>query len=498
MHPVETAHGSVVGLDRGGIQVFRGVPFAASTGDHGRWRAPASPAPWQGEREAVSWAPAAPQPPSPLGIRAGAAQSEDCLALNVWTPSVHDSLPVMVWFHGGSFTGGTGATPWYSGTRLARRGVVVVTVNYRLGALGFLDLTEVAPDRWPDGANVGLLDQQAALGWVKENIEGFGGDPRRVTVFGESAGAMSTALHLVMPESSGLFQRAAMQSGALAHTRSPERSAEVAERLVAHVGGPDRLSRCAAEEIVAAQVAIAAEVPGPLPFMPTADGTHVPRHPLSALAGGSAAGIPIIIGTTRDEMRLFTTFDPTIGSADPQQLERRLRRLLDRHGASMDPADAVAVYRRRLGDDATLPQVMSAAMTDTEFRVPACELADRQSAHADVFTYLFQWASDAWDGQLGSCHALEIPFVFDNLEQPGVAMLVGQDPPIPLAQAMADAWIRFASGEPPDVIDDDGRESWTRHDVTGRPTMVFDHRSGMQRDPLGDERAIWMQAAAHA
>ena len=249
---------------------------------------------------------------------------------------------------------------------------------------------------------------------------------------------------------------------------------------------------------MAAQVAIGPDVAGPLPFMPTADGTHVPGHPLSALADGSAAGVPVIIGTTRDEMRLFTTFDPTVASTEPQKLERRIRTLLDRHAASIDPADVVALYRRRLGGDATLAQVVSTAMTDTEFRVPACQLADRQSAHAEVFTYLFQWASDAWDGQLGSCHALEIPFVFDNLGQPGVAMLVGQSPPGALAQAMADAWVRFAQGEPPDVTDGDGRRSWVPHDAVDRPTMVFDARSRMERDPLGDERSIWMQAAAHA
>ena len=154
MHSVETAYGFVSGLDRGAVQVFRGVPYAGSTAGDGRWRAPGPPTSWTSVRDAVSWAPAAPQPPSPLGLQAGAAQSEDCLALNVWTPSVHDSLPVMVWLHGGSFTGGTGATPWYSGTRLAQRGVVVVTVNYRIGALGFLDLSSVAPDRWPDAANL--------------------------------------------------------------------------------------------------------------------------------------------------------------------------------------------------------------------------------------------------------------------------------------------------------------------------------------------------------
>jgi para-nitrobenzyl esterase len=498
VHPVETAHGSVVGLDRGAVQVFRGVPYAGSTADGARWLRPASPVSWTGVRESVTWAPAAPQAPSPLGLQPGSAQSEDCLALNVWTPSVHESLPVMVWFHGGSFTGGTGATPWYSGTRLAQRGVVVVTVNYRLGALGFLDLSSVAPDRWPDAANAGLLDQQAALRWVKENIAGFGGDPDRITVFGESAGAMSTALHLVMPDSSGLFQRAVMQSGALAHSRSPEQSAEVAERLVARLGGPDRIAACPTEQIVAAQVAIAPDVPGPLPFMPTADGRNVPLDPLAAVAGGSAAGVPIIIGTTRDEMRLFTTFDPATASADPHQLERRIGSLIDRHGASIDPTELVEIYRRRLGADAPLAQVAGAAMTDTEFRVPACELADRQAAHADVYTYLFQWASDAWDGQLGSCHALEIPFVFDNLAQPGVAMLVGQHPPASLAQAMADSWARFAIGGPPDVTDTDGRRSWARHEAVDRPTMVFDEHSRMQRDPLGDERAIWMRAAAHA
>lgn len=498
MHPVETAHGFVSGVDRGAVQVFRGIPFAGSTTGSGRWSAPAPPSPWTGVREAVSWAPAAPQPPSPLGIQAGATQGEDCLALNVWTPSVHESLPVMVWLHGGSFTGGTGATPWYSGTRLAQRGVVVVTVNYRLGALGFLDLASVAPDRWPDAANLGLLDQQAALRWVRENIAGFGGDPSRVTVFGESAGAMSAALHLVMPGSAGLFGRAIMQSGALAHTRSPERSADVAERLVTRLGGPDRAAACPTEQIVSAQIEMATEIPGPLPFMPTAEGVVVPTDPLGALGSGAAADVPVIVGTTRDEMRLFTAFDPATMAADADTLKRRLIRLLERHRALAGPDEVTETYRRRLGDRAELFEVVGAAMTDTEFRVPACELADRQAAHADVHTYLFEWASDAWGGRLGSCHALEIPFVFDNLAQPGVAMLVGEHPPPGLAQAMADAWVRFARGGPPDVTAPDGILAWYPHDAVQRPTMVFGESPRMQHDPLGDERSLWMQTAAHA
>jgi para-nitrobenzyl esterase len=498
VHSVETAHGLVSGLDRGAVQVFRGIPYAASTAGDARWRAPTPPSPWTGVYEATSWAPAAPQPPSPLGIQADAAQSEDCLALNVWTPSVHEVLPVMVWFHGGSFTGGTGATPWYSGTRLASRGVVVVTVNYRLGALGFLDLSSVAPDRWPDAANLGLLDQQAALRWVRENIARFGGDPRQITVFGESAGAMSTALHLVMPGSAGLFQRAVMQSGALAHTRSPERSTDVAERLVARLGGPDRLPSCPTEQIVAAQVETAPEISGPMPFMPTADGRVVPPDPLGALGSGAAAGVPVVIGTTRDEMRLFTAFEPATASAEPHALQRRIVQLLERRNASAGPDEVVETYRRRLGSRAELGDIVGAAMTDTEFRVPACELADRQSAHAEVFTYLFEWASEAWGGRLGSCHALEIPFVFDNLSQPGVAMLVGEHPPQVLAQAMADAWVRFARDGRPDVTGPDGVVSWTPHDAVERPTMVFGEPSRMQRDPLGQERDLWMQATAHS
>jgi para-nitrobenzyl esterase len=375
---------------------------------------------------------------------------------------------------------------------------VVVTVNYRIGALGFLDLSSAAPDRWPDAANLGLLDQQAALRWVRENIAGFGGDPDRVTVFGESAGAMSTALHLVMPGSAGLFGRAVMQSGALAHTRPPERSVDVAERLVARLGGPDRAASCPTEQIVAAQVETASEIPGPLAFMPTADGGVVPTDPLGALGSGVAADVPVIIGTTRDEMRLFTAFDPATASAASDALQRRIVRLLDRHGADVGPDQVVDTYRRRLGAQAELADIVGAAMTDTDFRVPACELADRQAAHAEVFTYLFEWASDAWGGRLGSCHALEIPFVFDNLAQPGVAMLVGEHPPPELAQAMADAWVRFAQGAPPDVMGPDGVQAWAPHDAVERPTMVFGDAVRMRQDPLGDERALWMQTAAHA
>ncbi len=498
MTTVETGDGLVEGITRGSTTVYRGIPYAASTAGSARWQAPEPRPPWTGVREATSWAPAAPQPPSPLGLRPGAAQSEDCLAVNVWTPSRNESLPVMVWFHGGGFTGGTGATPWYSGTRLAGRGVVVVTVNYRLGALGFLDLSGLAPDRWPHGANVGLLDQQAALRWVRDNIAGFGGDPDRVTIFGESAGAMSTALHLVMRSSTGLFDRAIMQSGALAHARSPERSREVADRLLARLGGRlDRLTSCSTEEVLAAQVAIAPEIRGPLPFMPTTDGQVVPTDPPGALAEGSAAGVPVIIGTTRDEARLFTAFDPDLVTDESISVER-FERLLDRHGATLGAEAVTDIYRRRLGPAATHVDLLSAAMTDTEFRVPAARLADLQSAHADVFTYLFTWSSDAWEGRLGSCHALEIPFVFDNLEQPGVAMLVGEQPPKDLARAMADGWVAFAAGRPLEVDGAVKRISWPRHDEASRPTMVFDTTPGIELDPLGEERAVWMQSGVVA
>uniref|UniRef100_A0AAU2JZA2 Carboxylic ester hydrolase n=1 Tax=Streptomyces sp. NBC_00049 TaxID=2903617 RepID=A0AAU2JZA2_9ACTN len=447
-----TRYGVVEGRTRAdGTAVFRGIPYAAPPVGALRFAAPAPPAPWDGVRDAGAYGPTAPKVPYPAPFAALLPDPEipgdDCLNLNVWTPAhvgeregVPGALPVMVWIHGGAHTRGSSAVPVYDGSAFARDGVVLVSVNFRLGVLGY--------GLFPDApANRGLLDQIAALEWVRDNIEAFGGDPERVTVFGESAGAISTGALLAAPRAAGLFAQAALQSGA--PEVLPRDKVRTMVRRMASLLKVDATAEAfaatALPTLLAAQAAVLRRssplVGGPA-FGLVTDPDTLPVDPLDALADDGVRGdVPLLLGWTREEYRLWLA--PTGGM-----------RLLDRLGPL-----ALALARARSGKDRASVQVLRTALpaagpaelagqllTDGLLRDPLRRLAGARRP-APSFVYEFGWPSGI--PGLGACHALELGFVFDTLDVPEALWLAGPGAPQALAEEMHAAWVRFAvTGDP--------------------------------------------------
>jgi len=486
---VKTNAGPVEGRVSDGIASFLGIPFAAPPFGANRFRPPQPPEPWTKARTAHEYGAVPPQPPYPEPFRHilgdSGSSGEDCLNLNVWTPDVGArDLPVMVWIPGGAFLRGSGAIPVYDGSRFARDGVVCVTINYRLGADGFLWLGDRS-------ANFGLLDQLAALRWVQDNIRAFGGDPGKVTVFGESAGAFSVASLIAIRESAGLFRRAILQSGAGHHVISTATAQLVGAMLCDRLGLPhtyEALATVPVDRFVEAQAALDLErVANPDPqiwrevattgmlFEPVIDGAILQERPIDTLTGGAGAGLELMVGTTTEEWRFFVVPTGVIGYIT----EDRVQRLASRQG--LDPANAVAGYQEA-DPGATAGDIYAALITDFSFRIPAIRLAEAQLRNGgDVHVYEFAWRSPMYGGRLGACHALEIGFVFDNLEHAGP--FVGDQPPQPVADEMHRAWVNFAStGDP----------GWPRYDLSRRPVMRFDAPGGaVVNDPGGSTRQLW-------
>lgn len=478
--------------------VFRGVPFAAAASGRLRFAAPRPPQPWDGVRAALSFGVAPPQERGAMSSLPGFAvgeTGEDCLSLNVWTPGLDDGRrPVMVWIPGGGFTMGSGSQQLYDGAALARRGgVVVVTLNYRLGAMGFLHGGGLHSPGVEVASNAGLLDQVAALRWVRDNITAFGGDPDQVTVFGESAGAMSVATLLAMPAARGLFRRAIAQSGAARHVAPAEEGAALARSLLAHLGlgdGPtESLADIPLDLLLAAQDACTAEYTKArrgLAWRPVIDGVVLPRPPCDAVADGDAAGVPLLIGTTADEWRLFGLGDPRSFDLDDTRLASRLEQAI---GAG---STEVLDFYRAAYPHASPSDLWFRIETDRTFRVPAALLALAQSKHqADTYCYLFTWQS-AITG-LGSCHGLEIPFVFGNLHQPGMAVFAGDSPEAHrLSDVVQDAWLTFARHGKPSHP---GLPAWVPYGGGRGPTMTLGETCELIEAPLEEERALWERAS---
>lgn len=493
---VETASGRVKGDFKRGAYRYKGIPYAAPPIGELRFAPPRPTPSWSEVRDATGRFPTAPQPLGGvdmlLGAADGPAQSEaDCLTLNVWTAAPDDARrPVMLWIHGGAFVSGTGLTPFYDGTNLASRGVVVVTINYRLGALGFLHLSDIGGEAFAGSGNAGLLDQAMALQWVHDNIEAFGGDPENVTIFGESAGAMSVGTQLALPASKGLFQRAIAQSGAASNVHDRDSAGSVAQQMLDMLGlepsQVDRLRELPIEALLEAQAQLSARTPisRGLPFMPTVDGATLPEPPLSALAEAAAPGVSVLTGTNRDELKLFTAMDPRLGSLADEGLAKRVSGFVRN-----DPEGLVEIYRSHM-PDAAPREVFEAIGTDAVFRMPAIALAETQSPQAPCWLYEFHQPSTAFGGMLGSAHAVEIPYVFDNLDSPGASMLTGvpTEEMRTLAATMADAWTAFARTGDPNAA---GLPKWDAYRGEGRTTMIFDAQTRSVADAAGPFRHAW-------
>jgi para-nitrobenzyl esterase len=489
MEPVvETDRGRVRGVVSGGVAAFKGIPYAAAPVGDLRFAAPAPAPAWEGVRDATHYGPTAPKPPyrTPLDklLPDPSIPGDDFLNLNVWTPDLTASLPVFVWIHGGAFVHGSGAVPFYDGTNFARDGVVFVSINYRLGALGFA-LLDDAP------ANRGLLDQVAALQWVRDNIAAFGGNPDLVTIAGESAGAMSVTALLSMPAAEGLFRRAIAQSGAghavMSAATARRVSAALAEALEVE---PTRagLTSVTPDELIGAQEALVERIrsdPNPetwgeiaadsMAFAPCVDGDVLSARPIDRIADGASSDVDVLIGTNADEFTLF--FVPF--GVDAAIDENLLRMLTGVHGLDVDAA--LAVYREtRPG--ATPGQLLMDVLRDRMFRIPALRVAEARAVlDAPTYVYRFDWGSPQFDGRLGATHALEIGFVFDNLSVAENSPLAGRKPPQALADRMHQAWVAFAST---------GLPGWGRYGET-RTEMTFGNECGPVDDPDAAVRVLW-------
>ena len=490
-HPVvRLRDGTIRGQIGSGVSAFLGIPYAAPPFGPDRMRPPQPARAWDGERDATRFGPTVPKgdyPPQYATLFPEVViPGEECLNLNVWTPDTSSAgLPVLVWIHGGSFMNGSGSVGAYDGAAFARDGVVCVTINYRLSAEGFLFLG--------DGiANLGLLDQLAALRWVQRNISAFGGDPARVTVAGESAGAMSVTTLLGMPLAEGLFAQAITQSGAAAHTLTRDAARMVGGYLADALGVPadrdqikavplGKFVRAASDLVVEVQTAPDPARWGPLalsllPFAPAVDGSVLPEAPMTAIAAGQGRHVRLLAGSNRDEARLFLVAPATIDLIDDPTLAAAA-------GAYGLSADDLAVYRgNRPG--ASAGDIMAAVVTDWFFRIPAIRVAEARAASgADrTWLYRFDYPRPEANHRLGACHAAEIPFVFDTITRDEVHPLIGDTPAQAVANQAHQVWVDFiTSGDP----------GWAAYDTVSRTTGLLGETLHAADDPAAAERVRW-------
>lgn len=478
---VSTPYGAVRGRYEDGVAVFRGIPYAAPPFGPRRFRPPVPPQPWDGVREAVAFGPTPPKPPYSEAfaqyLSDPVVPGDDCLNLNVWTPEPGPGarLPVMVWLHGGALTRGSSGMPVYDGRSFARDGVVLVSVNYRLGVEGY--------GYFPDApANPGLRDQLAALKWVHESIGAFGGDPEHITLFGQSAGAISIGALLAAPQAQGLVRRAILQSGP-PEAADRDKVRRMVRRMATRLKIPATAAAFAEvdrELLLRTQAEVgrlSSPVLGGPAFGIVVDGDLVPRDPLKALTeGDAAAGVDLMMGWTRDEYRLWLV---------PGGLLERV----DRLGAV---ALAGAMARCHVGADvprgyralhpqAGTAEIVGQMVTDHLLRAPLHHLADVRPGSS--YVYEFAWPSTLPD--LGSCHALELGFVFDTGDVPESRRLAGEGAPQELADEMHGAWLRFA------VTGDPGWQAWD----DSRPVRIFgDGATHTAYGPRDAELALWAAA----
>ena len=491
-HVVDTKYGKVQGITNAGIKCFRGIPYGADTGGKNRFMPPKAPAAWKGVKNCIGYAPISPQTPSPITGDYGqmiawdrhvgnGGMSEDMLNLNVWTPGVGDNAKraVMVSFHGGGWATGSGNGPMYDGAQLAKLGdVVVVTVNHRLAALGYTHLAALgAPTEFSRAGVAGVMDMVASLQWVKENIAGFGGDPSRVMVFGQSGGGSKTSCLLATPAAKGLFHRAAVQSGSSLRFTTEEVAARSTDLLLKKLNISKKnigdLQKISWESILEAQSTIQGAT-----FSPLMDGNYLPHHPFDPTAPAESRDVPVIISTALEDAALSLT------NWDLDQAG--LRKVVEARYPGK--ADEILTSYRFQGPTKTPYLVQAQFITDAGARRSAITQAERKAAlgGAPAYMYIWEWVSPTFGGKFGAVHGLDVDASFNNFRNNPCGG--GNPEGRRMADLFATTWATFAkTGNP----NNDKIPNWPAYDATKRATMLFDSDTRVENDPRAEQRKFF-------
>jgi para-nitrobenzyl esterase len=497
----ETTAGKIRGTRINGINIFKGVPYGASTAGGNRFMPPRPPAKWSGVRDALHLGPRAPQNPNAWSPTLQALwpkpeggdpepDSEDCLVLNVWTPGLKDGRkrPVMVWIHGGGFSFGSDGP--YPGLNLARFGdVVVVGINHRLNIFGYLYLGEIGGAKYAESGNAGMLDIVASLRWVRDNIAGFGGDPGNVTIFGQSGGAAKVTTLMAMPAANGLFHRAIAESdyGSGMKGLPKDAAAKTTQAILARLGlKPDEVDRL--QQLPMEQLIAAANETGTMGrFAPVVDGVALPTDPFDPAAPAISADVPLLIGTTSTEttsLLLMSGGGTDMFGLDEAGLKDRIVQM-----GHLEPAAAdalIALYRRDY-PNASPARIFFLITSDTIFRSPSIMMAERKAAlgKAPAYMYLWTWETPVLDGKFGAPHTIELPFVFHDVDNKTNSDTGNGKERYGLQEQAAGAWVAFARGGDPNHK---GLPNWPAYDAVTRATMIFDVPCKVVNDPGKDER----------
>ena len=494
-----TRYGKVVGVSASGVCTFKGIHYGANPEGAMRFMPPVPPKPWSETAEALNYGDLAPQNLSgasgsdirvAMGDIFGPGKvSEDCLVLNVWTPSLtHGRRPVMVWLHGGGYTGGSDGAPTYDGTNLARKqNVVVVGINHRLNVFGYLYLGEIGGAKYADSGNVGMLDCVLALEWVRDNIAHFGGDPNNVTIFGESGGGGKVSVLMAMPPAKGLIHKAIVESGSTLRVSTADEADAAARKYLAQLKiAPDRvddLQKVPMADMLAAMRAMTG--PNSIRLGPVVDGRSLPRQPFDPDAPTQSASIPMLIGTNGTESTaLLGIADASLFSLDEADMRAKLKSYLHVNDDAQI-GSLVAVYKKER-PEATPSDIYFAVTTDRMMRMNAVTQAERKAAQgsAPAYMYIFDWRSPVLGGKLRSPHGIELAFVFDNTDKTTGMNGTGADL-APLAERVSAAWAGFARTGNPNAR---GLPHWPAYEASTRATMIFNDECKVVNDPGKDER----------